>query len=51
MEKEFKTYNADDIVIYNTDDGNTSVALMAKDGNVWINQNQLQNFLTPPNKI
>ena len=41
MEKEFKTYNADDIVIYNTDDGNTSVALMAKDGNVWMNQNQL----------
>ena len=41
MEKEFKTYNADDIVIYNTDDGNSSVALMAKDGNVRMNQNRL----------
>lgn len=29
------------IIIYNTDDGKTSVALHAKDGNVWMNQNQL----------
>lgn len=29
------------IIIYNTDDGKTSVILMAKDGNVWMNQNQL----------
>ncbi len=29
------------IIIYNTDDGKTSVALYAKDGNVWMNQNQL----------
>jgi hypothetical protein len=26
------------IIIYNTDDGKTSVRLMAKDGNVWLNQ-------------
>lgn len=29
------------IIIYNTDDGKTSVALYAKDGNVWMNQSQL----------
>jgi len=29
------------IIIYNTDDGKASVALMAKDGTVWMNQNQL----------
>ena len=30
-----------EIIIYNTDDGKTSVALMAKDGNVWLNQQML----------
>lgn len=30
-----------DIIIYNTDDGKVSVSLMTKDGNVWMNQNQL----------
>ncbi|HJD92814.1 hypothetical protein [Bacteroides coprosuis] len=30
-----------DIIIYNTDDGKASVPLMTKDGNVWMNQNQL----------
>jgi hypothetical protein len=30
-----------DIIIYNTKDGKTAVALMAKDGNVWMSQNQL----------
>ena len=29
------------IIIYNTDDGKASVALFAKDGMVWMNQNQL----------
>jgi hypothetical protein len=29
------------IIIYTTEDGKTSVALYAKDGNVWMNQNQL----------
>lgn len=29
------------IIIYNTDDGKTSVVLLAKDGNVWMNQKQL----------
>jgi hypothetical protein len=29
------------IIIYITDDSKTSVTLMAKDGNVWLNQNML----------
>ena len=29
------------LIIYNTDDGKTSVSLMTKDGNVWLNQNHL----------
>jgi len=29
------------IIIYNTTDGKTSVSLYAKDGNIWMNQNQL----------
>lgn len=29
------------IIIYNTLDGKTSVALFAKDGDIWMNQNQL----------
>lgn len=33
-----------DIIIYNTDDGKTSVSLMTKDGNVWMNQNQFAEF-------
>ncbi len=33
--------NQQNIIIYNTADGKASVALYAKDGNVWMNQNQL----------
>ena len=29
------------IIIYNTDDGKAAVTLYAKDGNTWMNQNQL----------
>ena len=29
------------IIIYNTSDGKASVSLYAKDGMVWMNQNQL----------
>lgn len=29
------------IIIYNTADGKASVSLFAKDGSVWMNQNQL----------
>ncbi|MDE6551521.1 MAG: virulence RhuM family protein [Muribaculaceae bacterium] len=30
-----------DLIIYNTPDGRTSVALYAKDGNIWLNQSQI----------
>ena len=33
-----------DIIIYNTEDGKASVSLMTKDGNVWMNQNQLSEL-------
>ena len=29
------------IIIYNTDDGKASVTLLAKDGNIWMNQLQI----------
>ena len=29
------------IILYNTPDGKSSIALFAKDGNVWLNQNQI----------
>ena len=29
------------IIIYNTDDGKVKVVLYAKDGNIWMNQNQM----------
>lgn len=34
------------IVIYQTEDGKTSVSLMTQDGNVWMNQNQLAELFT-----
>ncbi|GHT74839.1 hypothetical protein FACS189456_6560 [Bacteroidia bacterium] len=33
--------NTQNIIIYNTDDGKTSVSLLAKDGQVWLNQQLL----------
>lgn len=30
-----------DLIIYNTTDGKTSIALLAKNGKVWMNQNQI----------
>ncbi len=36
-----KEENQQNIIIYNTADGKVSVSLFAKDGNVWMNQNQL----------
>ena len=30
-----------DLIIYNTPDGKSSIALYAKDGNVWLNQMQM----------
>jgi len=34
-------YPQQNIIIYNTSDGKASVSLYAKDGNIWMNQNQL----------
>lgn len=34
-------HNDQNIIIYNTQDGKTAVSLYTKDGNVWMNQNQL----------
>lgn len=34
------------IIIYKTSDGKASVALYAKDGNIWMNQNQLAKLFT-----
>lgn len=39
------------IIIYNTYDGKASVSLMAKDGTVWMNQNQLAELLPLQSKI
>ena len=32
------------IIIYNTTDGRTSVSLLAKDGKLWMNQQQLADL-------
>ena len=32
------------IIIYKTDDGRVKIALYAKDGSIWLNQNQLANL-------
>jgi len=36
-----KIENNQKVIIYNTADGKASVSLYAKDGNIWMNQNQL----------
>ena len=38
--------NKQNIIIYKTADGKASVALYAKDGNIWMNQNQLAELFT-----
>lgn len=38
--------NKQNIIIYKTADGKASVALYAKDGNIWMNQNQLAQLFT-----
>ena len=34
------------IIIYRTADGNASVALLAKDGKIWLNQQQMAELFT-----
>ena len=38
------------IIIYNTDDGKVKIILYAKDGNIWMNQNQMAELLKEINK-
>jgi len=40
-EKERITWEEQNIIIYNSPDGEASVALYAKDGTVWMNQKQI----------
>jgi hypothetical protein len=42
----------DNLIIYNTPDGKSSIALYAKNGSVWLNQNQLAElFVTSKQNI
>ena len=43
--------NESNLIIYNTVDGRASVVLYARDGSVWMNQNQLAELLTPLSQI
>jgi hypothetical protein len=45
--------NNDDqqIIIYNTPDGKASVALLAKDGNIWMNQYQMAELFATSKQI
>jgi hypothetical protein len=38
--------NKPNIIIYKTPDGKAAVSLYAKDGNIWMNQNQLAELFT-----
>jgi hypothetical protein len=39
--------NQQNLIIYNTLDGKVSVTMMARDGNVWMNQKQMAELLPP----
>lgn len=39
------------LIIYNTPDGESSIALYAKDGSVWLNQNQLSDLFGTSKQI
>lgn len=41
MNERNNTMEENNIIIYNTDDGKAKVVLYAKDGNIWMNQNQM----------
>ena len=38
----------DNIIIYNTEDGQSNVRLYAKDGTVWMTQAQMLNYFNAP---
>lgn len=35
-----------DLIIYNTPDGKSSIALYAKDGSMWLNQSQIAELFS-----
>ena len=39
------------IIIYNSDDGTACVALMARDGNIWLNQNQMAELFATSKQV
>lgn len=41
MNERNNNMEENNIIIYNTDDGKAKVVLYAKDGNIWMNPNQL----------
>lgn len=41
MNERNNNMEENNIIIYNTDDGKAKVVLYAKDGNIWMNQNQM----------
>lgn len=41
MERRIQCMNEQNMIIYHTEDGKVKIALMAKDGQVWMNQSQL----------
>lgn len=41
MNERNNNMEQNNIIIYNTDDGKAKVVLYAKDGNIWMNQNQM----------
>lgn len=43
--------NQQNLIIYNTLDGKVSVTMMARDGNVWMNQKQMAELLPPQNRM
>lgn len=55
MNNEHQTYPADneqnDIIIYRSKDGKVNVALMTREGKVWLNKCKSPNFLGPLSKV
>ena len=45
------TEQAPNIIIYNTNDGKASVALYAKDGKIWLNQQQMAELFATSKQV
>ena len=44
-------HQASNIIIYNTADGKVSVALYAKDGKIWLNQQQMAELFATSKQL